>query len=1122
MKSSIGKKVKIASLVTSFIVMFNIFPVGIVSADEAISISTVSDFKNFTEKCVYDEYSRNKKFVLQNDIDLKNTEIKPIEIFCGIFEGNGHSIKNVNLSFEGSNKGLFCNVTRDGQIRDLTVTGEIKVTNDTDAESIIKQRATSILSKTNLDIEDIDTSAKIAGGIVGYNEGKIINSSFSGSIDASQQAGGIVGYNAMSGLIDTCSNEGEISGDSEIGGIAGYNEGRIKLSKNSGKICPDSNENTKNVGGISGNNKGALVICTNEGEVGGESFGDNIGGISGMQSGEIRECINKGLIRGRRSIGGISGRFEPYTDIDLSYESAKAAIRKQADIFQDDVDSARKKIIDYGVDLLTGSKTFSSILSELGFSDSISKADKIADSAINMMDSISRAVDSASDANLSGSATDAVNQFKDTIKESGDSLSSFSEDARTSIKNSSDSLNKTLDSFNDFLDEFDGKGKEISDLMDNLNDAVDQGRDDIGEISDKLTNRLDSMKESVDKVTDNLDETHENLQSLMNELKRASKVTSGSLSDVADNLDVLLINLRNDINSFSKNIDKIKTALENIINGIKPKTSGVVTTQSVATTAPSKTPAPTATPNVGYKASTEDTISNNYDVEPTTIGSIADFLFPTAYAADDDDDMKTAIENIKSTDISLPRLIGGEQADTALIKYSFNEGTIEATEYAGGIAGNIGFESIIRSGDNVTLPDGTKVSSDSVLKAVIDSCISEGKIVAKNKYAGGISGKCDIGNIKNSLTTGEINVTEGDYAGGTVGMSSGSIEQCIAINDLYGKNHIGGIAGTAKDIVGSYSLPRLDEKIERSGAIAGFITGNAEHSYFIDEGLTGIDGVSLEGKAEAVKPYDMTTSDGSFPEKMSGLPQDEYYMESNDLFLPQIKSLAQNNAENIGALLQSKSSELSRFRFNVVFKDKDQELKSLSVDYGTVLKESDIPKLSADGKELPIWDKDVEKPIIRHTTFTTIYNKATTTISSGEDPAILLAESVFTDDTSLTLKEEDVTHSFSGYEIGKAYSFTLNKPAYDVIKVHIRDENKKAAKIGIQQDGKWSVVDCSIDGSYAVFETDSPCRFVILYNPTSPFAIILIIIGILAASAAGVVIFRKVRKKNAGSKEENI
>lgn len=64
----------------------------------------------------------------------------------------------------------------------------------------------------------------------------------------------------MTGVVDSSANSATVVGDSETGGIVGYNEGRIKLSRNDGKVCPDANENTVNAGGICGNNEGAVVI----------------------------------------------------------------------------------------------------------------------------------------------------------------------------------------------------------------------------------------------------------------------------------------------------------------------------------------------------------------------------------------------------------------------------------------------------------------------------------------------------------------------------------------------------------------------------------------------------------------------------------------------------------------------------------------------------------------------------------------------------------------------------------------------------------------------------------------------------------------------------------------------
>ena len=1135
------KNNKIISFLTALVIMLNILPMCIVQADDTVAISTVNDLKEFFEKCVYDEYSKNKKFVLQNDIDLNGVEIKSAEVFCGTFEGGGHSIKNVKLSFEGSNKGLFCSVTKEGQIRDLNITGDIKVTVGTDTESVFRQKATSILSKTDINTQNFDKGSKGAGGLVGYNEGKIVNCSYGGNVKGQKQVGGLVGYNAMTGVVDSSANSATVVGDSETGGIVGYNEGRIKLSRNDGKVCPDANENTVNAGGICGNNEGAVVICTNNGIVGGESFGDNIGGIVGTQSGEVRECINNAAVQGRRSVGGVVGRFEQYTDIDLSYQSAKAAIEKDIDTFQNDISSARTKLIEYGLKLLTGSNDVSGLMSLLGLGDAKnntrSMLDVLTDSAVHMMDSITNAVNSASDSNVTGS-------LKDTLDQARGDISSFTDESKQSIRDVSDSLNTSLESLDDFLDEFDGKGDELSDLIDNLNDSLDKGKDDVDDSKDKLSNRLDKMEKDIDDVIDNLDDTNEELKKLLRQLKYVSGDVGDSVSDTMEDLDNLVLNiskelkgLKDTIKSFKDLLDKLGSTLPTLkpLPTLGPMTRPTATPSNGCSDSSggngggSDSNNDTSSESVkneddidpGYNVTPDGELDSSYDVEPSVVGMLKDMLFTTAKAAETDDE-KTAISDLKSTDISLPRLIGDENADTALVKYCINNGTVDGTESTGGVVGCVGFESIVRSGENFTLPDGTKVNSDSVLKAVIDSCISFGNVTAESKYAGGICGKSDIGDIKNSLTTGEITVNDGSYSGGTAGYTSGNIDNCIAINDVDGNDHIGGIAGSAKNINTSYSLPRLDGKKDDAGAIVGFVDGDVTGCYFIDEGLSGISGMNLEGRAEAVKPDDMTTSDGSFPSRMPLLDNGNFYMADGDKFLPQIKSLAQNDAESIGAILQSKSTELSRFHFNVIFKDKDKELKSMTVDYGTVLNDSDIPKLTADGSEVPMWDKDVKSPIIRHTTFSAEYNKATTTISSGEEPPLMLAESVFADNTTLSLKEEDVDHVFDGYKNGKTYSFTLSKDAYDVIKVHIRDDKKKAAKIAVQIDGKWSMVDCTIDGSYAVFETAKPCKYVLLYKKISPIVPIAICGGTAVLLMAVFIVLRRIKKHGRSKEKENV
>lgn len=1081
---------RLAVLCTVTAVIVNLFVPVRVSAEETVSISTVNDFKSFAEKCVYDEYSRNKTFVLQSDIDLKNEEILPAEVFCGVFDGGGHTIKNVRIKTDGSARGLFGTLSRDARVQDLKVTGNIEVREkkDTDTASVLKRKASDILKGNDIET-NLDESSKAVGGIAGYNEGRIVNCSFSGKISGKNQVGGIVGSNALNGVIDNSVNEASVNGDSEIGGIAGYNEGRIKFGRNKGTVCAETTENTVRAGGICGNNKGALNVCTNEGAVGAEGFGDNIGGVCGLESGEIRECINNGNVNGRRSVGGICGRFEPYTDIDLSYESAKEAVIQQAQTLKNDINTAKTKVRDYASELF-------------GISD-LSGITRIGDSMVNMMDSITGAVNKASDNNVSSSLRDALDRG------SAD-LSELTGEGAEALR----SLQETGEELNEFLLEFDGKGKEITDLLDNLNDAVDKGEGDVSEIKDRLISELDSLRSDIDSMTDKLDETHSGLNKMMREIR----YTAGDASDLIDDIDSAVIRTSNELRQLSRSIEKMVKTLEGVVDRIDsliPNTRpSLPSLRPLPTLKPAKTNTPEDTEG-GYNVDPDGELDTGYDVASAIGAFIRESFMVTAYAEEN----KTTLGELSTTEITLPRYVGGENADTALVVHCVNNGEVRGSEMAGGIAGSVGFESAVKNGQTITLSDGRKVEQDSILKAVTDACISSGAVTAKTSYAGGICGRSDLGSIKNSLTTGEITAGDGGYAGGTAGLSGGEIINCIAVNDVDGKDHIGGIAGNGKDIKYSYALARLDGKKEKSGAVAGFVSGEAVGCYFIEEGLSGIDGANLAGKAEAVAPKAMVSSDGTIPPAMAGLSGNDFYMASDDVYLPQIRALAQNNAQSIGAVLQAKSAELSRFHFNVVFKNRGEEIRAMTVEYGTVLSGSDIPKLDADGGDVPVWDKDVHSPIIRHTVFNAEYNKATETIAFGGEPPLLLVEGVFDEGTEVSLREEEAAHKFSGYKNGDAYSFSLSRDAYGTIKVHIRDEKKKASKIGIQNGGQWETAECTIDGSYAVFEMKDAGQFVILYKRIPPIVPIGITLALLLSGAGAWFIIRRVRY---GKGKENL
>ena len=70
--------------------------------------------------------------------------------------------------------------------------------------------------------------------------------------------------------------------------------------------------------------------------------------------------------------------------------------------------------------------------------------------------------------------------------------------------------------------------------------------------------------------------------------------------------------------------------------------------------------------------------------------------------------------------------------------------------------------------------------------------------------------------------------------------------------------------------------------------------------------------------------------------------------------------------------------------------------------------------------------------------------------------------------------------------------------------------------------GKWSMVDCTIDGSYAVFETAKPCKYVLLYKKISPIVPIVICGGTAVLLMAVFIVLRRIKKHGRSKEKENV
>lgn len=233
---------------------------------------------------------------LGNNIDLENSEWKPIPRFAGAFDGKGYEITGLNVNYTGGDfnsktAGMFEKLVSPGQILNLAVSGSVQA----------------------------DGKINYVGGIVGTTESgseiRFCRSNIAVKVDAANSTtngmayGGVTGK--VQGAISNCLNEGTITVDNiknkcYIGGVAGQVGSAADLCWNTGSVTASSTAN-KNIytGGIVG--YGAATNCYNNGSVTGATDKNKYvtGGISG--NGNVTNSYNLGAVSGQGA-AGITGK----------------------------------------------------------------------------------------------------------------------------------------------------------------------------------------------------------------------------------------------------------------------------------------------------------------------------------------------------------------------------------------------------------------------------------------------------------------------------------------------------------------------------------------------------------------------------------------------------------------------------------------------------------------------------------------------------------------------------------------------------------------------------------------------------------------------------------------------
>jgi len=260
-----------------------------------------------------------KQFKVMADIELGGFNFHRIGYgigFNGTFDGNGHTIRNLNSLpwYATDYKGLFSSIRQGGTIKNLTMENPYEF-GDKYFGPIAASNAGTV---SNCHV--INATMRVLGHIA--------ENTHSGPY---QYIGGIAGINI--GLIENCSASGNIYGDdknsSYIGGIAGYNNnGTIENCTFNGltgyaKYC----------GGIAGANGSGvfsslclITNCTSSVETfaGSSIANDYIGGLVGNNIGIVQNCLSSGIVRGQDVVGGLvggTGGTDPYSLYGKVFES---------------------------------------------------------------------------------------------------------------------------------------------------------------------------------------------------------------------------------------------------------------------------------------------------------------------------------------------------------------------------------------------------------------------------------------------------------------------------------------------------------------------------------------------------------------------------------------------------------------------------------------------------------------------------------------------------------------------------------------------------------------------------------------------------------------------------------
>ena len=205
--------------------------------------------------------------------------------FMGNFDGNNHEINGLRIVSNEKGKGLF-GLVKGATIKNLTIGENCDINVGVSYGSITGYANTGSTIEGCFNKAKVVSSSTNVGGLVGTMQDNCLirNSGNSGSIQANSTVGGILGISNGQVQIESCYNIGDVRSDeTNAGGIVGVNNGEVINCYNTGNI---SGVGT-NTGGIVGLGTGESKVenTYSKGNITSSAGGGIVGSL---ESGAIR------------------------------------------------------------------------------------------------------------------------------------------------------------------------------------------------------------------------------------------------------------------------------------------------------------------------------------------------------------------------------------------------------------------------------------------------------------------------------------------------------------------------------------------------------------------------------------------------------------------------------------------------------------------------------------------------------------------------------------------------------------------------------------------------------------------------------------------------------------------